>query len=337
MSYEKLKRGKHKDFYEECQKIEEEMRSLDPEKDNARLRSLREDIIWLMLKRSKESSGYCYYNLFKAMASKSDKNFKDENFKIDDIDLDALILHMSEETYRIYNPKKGHLYAFISKRFKCRARDAFRALRNVEYIDSYVMNPDFECDDDTGREEILYKKMKNSARMKPVEEDAVFTHDIDILFCDLAKDIIKFCSRETSRHINQNRIRQALYSNDVLTAVSKGYTGFKNERGIVSAMNILYMNHCTVEKDAYGKKRKLNIENMQSGKLKPDKVTCWIPQEESYPILDGSEPEMKLPAMNEVYRGYLAQVYNKVLSPATISTVKADYEEMKRALFNRES
>ena len=333
MSYEKLTRGTHKkNFKEECYKIEEEMLSLDPEKDEARIRIPYIKIAKLMLKRTEDNSGYYFYDEFKSMASKSGVYFENGG-----INLEELIIRMAEETFFQYKPEKGHLHTFISERFKHRALDAVRSLREADYIDSYGMKQNLEGDDDTGKDEILFKKMKNAVRMKPVEEDAVGTSDIDILFCDLAIDIIKFSSREASRQINQNRIRQAMYSNDVLTVVSKGFSNFKNERGIVSAMNILYMNHCTVEKDAYGKGRKLNIENMQSGKLKPDKVTCWIPQKEPYPVLDGSEPEMKLPAMNEVYRGYLAQVYDKVISPATVSTVKADYEEMKRALFNRES
>ena len=332
MSYEKLTREKNNElFFEECQKIEKEMLSLDPEKDGARLKIPYIKIANLMLKRTEDNSGYYFYTLFKQMASKNGVHFGNG-----DIDLEELIVRMAEEVFNTYKPEKGHLYMFISERFKRRAIDALRSLRNDEYIDSYEREQGLESTEDKGRDEILYKKMKNSVRMKPVEEDAAHTSDIDILFCDLAIDIIKFGSRETSRQINQNRIRQALYSNDVLTVVSKGFTSFKNERGIVSAMNILYMNHCTVEKDAYGRERELNIENMQSGKLKPDKVTCWIPQKEPYPVLDGSEPEMKLPAMNEVYRGYLAQVYDKVISSGTVSTVKADYEKMKRALFNRE-
>lgn len=332
MSYEKLTRGKQKYFYEECQKIEEEMRSLDPEKDKARLMIPYKKIADLMLKRTEDNRGYYFYKVFKSMASKSGVYFENGG-----INLEELIIQMTEETFFKYKPEKGHLHTFISERFKHRALDAVRSLREADYIDSYGMEQNLEGDDDTGKDEILFNKMGNSVQMKPVEENVVLTSDTDILFCDLAIDIIKFSSREESRQTNQNRIRQAMYSNDVLTTVSKGFSNFKNERGIVSAMSILYMNHCTVEKDAYGKGRKLNIENMQSGKLKPDKVTCWIPQKEPYPVLDGSEPEMKLPAMSEVYRGYLAQVYDKVISSGTVSNVKKAYEEMKNALFNRET
>ena len=322
--------GKYEELKEGLEKLEEQWRLCNPEKDSAVILKIKEKIVGIMLEINDSTLEYYYKDCFIWMVEHAKVFIRGGAVEIEDV-----MLKMAEEVWKLYDPEKGKLMPFIITRTALRAQDLLdsksETLENEISLEGLARNADSR-----NRQEIVEIILTNQKKGEDVntpEKRYEISTTSEEAFCDEASNLIRFVNGNDNKRLTIRKLLwTANYSDDVFLAVLSEQVDFNHERDVFEAMNLKFTNHCLEASDSFADVEDISIERLRRGKRRFLADMEWIPQKMAEPVVREGEMIFYPPAGNKVYCGYLAQKENEVRSESTVSVERGKYIEWKKEL-----
>lgn len=293
-------------FKEDVLALQERIRRLDPERDKYAYQAARNDI-WVLLCEKK------YRKVLMWIAGKSQVYFE-EGISFDDV-----LMIVASEISRKYNPNYSLLW-YIGETFRRRSVDELRKFKEQYSLDA---------EDENGVSTI--DKVSADARVSDPEKEITVTEEWNRIFLKFAAMVLNYRNRTKKGDRTRSQYFEKFYTGDLITgaSISENILLLKYTRELLLAASVPFVNHVDRNGDNYTSERTLTAKDICEIYLKSEKDASWIPGEGERPVSVPTDPPLKLPMKNGIYRGYFAQVENRVIAPAIISQQLASYNEQK--------
>ncbi len=287
-------------------RIQERFRKYDPVIDRDAYQSVKNELLLLLCDER-------YQSILKGMAKKSGIHFQG-NIQFGDVFNFAV-----PEIIDKYNPDND-LLPYISIIFRLRAIDLLRQEQEHESL---------EQEDENGTATID-KALPGTEKANP-ETTTLMLEEWNRRFLKFAAMVLNYSKRTKKGDRTRFQYFEKFYTGDLITGsvTQKDILLYKYTREILRAASVPFVNHVDRNGEKYSAERVLSPEDIYEIFLKSEKDASWIPGEGERPVSSPSDPPMKLPMKNGVYRGYFAQVENRLIASAIISQQLSGYTEQK--------
>ncbi len=295
-----------KRFEEEVLALQERMRGLDPECDRAAMKTARNDL-WILLWEKKHRRVMMSF-------ARNSKVYFGKGIEFEDV-----LMEISDEISHKYDPNKP-LLNYIKYIFGKRPKDTLRKEKEKDSLDTEDLNGISGID-----------KVRSNAYGSDPEKENTKIEEWNRIFLKFAAMVLNYSRRTKKGDQTRFRYFEKFYTGDLImgAAISEDILLHKYTRELLLAASVPFVNHVDRFGNSYDESRKLVAKDICEIYLKSEEDASWIPGEGDRPVSGPTDPPLKLPVKNGVYRGYFAQVENKVIAPAIISQQLAGYGEQK--------
>ncbi len=287
-------------------RIQERFQKYDPVTDKDAYQSVKNELLLLLCDEK-------YQSILKGMAKKSGVHFHG-SIEFEDV-FNSVVPKILEK----YDPNYP-LLPHIDFMFSHRAIDLLRKEKDHDSLDQ----------EDADGTPFLDKNLPGAEKGNP-ETSTLMLEEWNRTFLKFAAMVLNY-SKRTERG-NQTRFQyfEKFYTGDLITGsmIQKEILLYRYTRELLLAASVPFVNHVDRNGGEYSAERLLSPEDVYGIFLKSEKDAAWIPGEGERPVSSPSDPPMKLPVKNGVYRGYFAQVENRVIASSAISQQLSRYGKQK--------
>lgn len=315
--------------------IESQLLSIDKEKDSAVFGNLMLRLYSLLV--SKE--GIRYFNaIFSNSGAESSFIAKETEDYLSELWLEAC---------NHYDPREGHLLAFLTTRMKVRIIDDMRKANGIvglprdgeerkairfSSIDEPVRNNGEEI-----RDSSILDRPGSDLQNPDIGDEASNSVMMDEQLYELASQMLHFMDHRGKEFKSGNTYLyyKIFYSTDIINYLKRTFStgAFRHERDTMSAMHLQFTNFCTDREKPYPSISALTAASIikkklaRNGEVLPaDKITE-----------KNRKKRLAIPLQNEVVRGYLHRKENLTISsPAVSKAVKKYRKDMYSRLLEKD-